>query len=267
MKYTSVTFFTDLYKFRKMIFKLARRDLSHRFLNSYLGIIWGCLLPLITVGVLWFVFIFGFKVSDSVDGIPFVLWVTAAQVPWSFLIDGTINGTQSITSYEYLVKKIVFKVHALPLIRIFSCLFVHVVLVIVMMIVFVSYGYISLYSFQILYYLFCSIVLLFAISLITASLNVFTRDVFQIVNVLAQVGFWITPVFWKASSLPQKYQLLVKLNPFFYITEGYRYSLLYKVGFWESPYWALEFWVMTLIILLIGVLVYNKTSPYFADVL
>ena len=263
----NISFFTDLYKYRKTIFKLAHKDLSNRFLNSYLGILWSLMQPLVNVGVLCFVFIVGFKVSEIVEGIPFVLWLTAAQISWSFMMDMLSNGTQSITSYDYLVKKVVFKVHALPLIRIFSCLFVHGALLIVVIIVFAFIGYISLYTLQVFYYLFCSMVLFFGLTLITASLNVFTRDVGQVIGLISQFGFWMTPIFWKASALPYKYQVLIKLNPFYYITEGYRYSLLNKVGFWEHPYWTLGFWVATLLILMTGILVFEKTNKHFADVL
>lgn len=262
-------FFLDLYKIRKTIWQLAKRDFKNNFLGSYLGIIWSFIQPLITILVLWFVFQVGFKAPPVKGNYPFILWLIAGMVPWFFFADAINAGTNSIVSYSYLVKKVVFKVSALPLIKIISCLFVHLILMAITLPIFLLYRYnLSLYTLQIFYYLFCMVVLLLGFSWITASLNVFTKDVSQIVTVIIQIGFWITPIIWDASILPVKYQYILKINPIYYITQGYRDALLYKVTFWDHHLkWTILFWVTTSIILLLGTVIFKKTKPHFADVL
>jgi lipopolysaccharide transport system permease protein/teichoic acid transport system permease protein len=72
-------------------------------------------------------------------------------------------------------------------------------------------------------------ILALGLSWITSSVNIFARDTNQIVNVVMQIGFWATPIFWDLSIMPEKVQAILKLNPMFYIVQGYRESFLYFV--------------------------------------
>jgi len=100
-----------------------------------------------------------------------------------------------------------------------------------------------------------------------SALNVFVRDVGQIVAVIIQVGFWATPILWDISIMPLKVQMIFKLNPMFYIVQGYRESFIYFSPFWRHPYQTLYFWVVAVTILVIGALIFKKLKPQFADVL
>ena len=210
------SFFSGLFKLRKMIWQLAQKDFTNKFLGSYLGIIWSFFQPIVSIAVLWVVFSLAFKTGNKDEGFPFILYLTAGMIPFSFFTDAMLNGTTSITSYDYLVKKVVFKVEALPLIRIISSLFVHVGIMVLLIIVFSFYGVISFFAIQIFYYLFCLIAMILGFSLITASLNVFTRDIAQVVSVITQLAFWMTPIFWNPSNIPEKFLWILKLNPVFY---------------------------------------------------
>jgi ABC-type polysaccharide/polyol phosphate export permease len=105
------------------------------------------------------------------------------------------------------------------------------------------------------------------LSWITSSLQVFVRDISQIIAVILQFGFWITPIVWNFSALPPSYQLWFKLNPMFYIVDGYRKSFLTHEFFWINWQNTLYFWVGTLVVLLIGVVLFRRLRPHFADVL
>jgi lipopolysaccharide transport system permease protein/teichoic acid transport system permease protein len=93
------------------------------------------------------------------------------------------------------------------------------------------------------------------------------RDVGQVVTMVLQFGFWFTPILWNIGMVPEKYQTLMKLNPVFYITEGYRNSFISGIWFWEYPRWTLEFWILTGIIFVLGAIIFLKLRPHFADVL
>ena len=181
----------------------------------------------------------------------------------------SLNGaTGSILEHSYLVKKVVFRVSVLPVVKILSSLFVHLFFIIFIFVMFFIYGYYpSIYNIQVIYYLFATIIFVLGLSWTTASLVVFIRDVSQIVGLILQFGFWLTPIFWSFKMLPDKYALFLKLNPIYYITEGYRGSFIYKHWFWESPVLTLYFWSITLLIWFIGSVVFKKLKPHFADVL
>ena len=263
----TLSFIKTLFRSRNLIHKMALQDIRARYLGSYLNFFWAFVEPTVTILVLWFVFEVGFKVTP-VDRYPFILWLITGIVPWFFLADSLKQATMSIVDYSYLVKKVVFKVSIIPVIKILSALFIHVFFIGVIFIVFALYGYAPrLQNIQVLYYLFASIVLLVGLAWITSALTIFVRDVAQVVNVVLQFGFWITPIFWNINVVPEKYQILMKLNPAYYITEGYRNSFISGIGFWEYPRWGLEYWIVTLIIFVVGTLLFLKLRPHFADVL
>jgi lipopolysaccharide transport system permease protein/teichoic acid transport system permease protein len=102
---------------------------------------------------------------------------------------------------------------------------------------------------------------------IVSSLNVFIRDVGQIVGVLLQIGFWATPIFWDIDIMPLKIQTIFKLNPVFYLVQGYRESFIYFSPFWRHPYQTLYFWIVAAFIFTGGAWLFKKLKPQFADVL
>lgn len=246
---------------------LAKVDFRQKYLGSYLGIIWAFIQPAVTIAIFWFVFQVGFKVQP-VDGVPFLLWLIAGILPWFFFADSIVNATVSIVNNAYLVNKIVFKVEVLPLIKIFSALVIHLFFVMVMFLLFSVYDFsFSLYWLQVIYYLFCMLVLLVGLSWITSSIVVFMKDVQQLVTMFIQFGFWMTPIFWSIDILPEDYQQYIKLNPVYYIVEGYRDSLLNEVFFWEKMDYTIYFWVVTIALFVIGAIGFKRLRPHFADVL
>lgn len=260
-------FLHDIWKSRWLIIELTKKDFQSRYLGSYLGILWAFIQPFITVLIFWFVFQVGFK-SMPVDNFPFILWLVAGLVPWFFISDGVASATNSITENSYLVKKVVFRVSVLPIIKLMSALVIHAFFICVIFIMYLIYGYKpTIYSIQILYYLFASIVLVLGISWITSSLVVFLKDVGQVVAMLIQFCFWITPIFWTIKMVPEQYKLIILVNPLYYIIEGYRNSLIYHKWFWEDGFLMGYFWTFTLIVFVIGAIMFKKLRPHFADVL
>ncbi|MEF3353295.1 ABC transporter permease [Paenibacillus sp. GYB006] len=246
---------------------LTKNDIKKRYLGSYLGIIWAFIQPLISLLLFWFVFQVGFR-STPVSDVPFILWLSCAIIPWNFFSDGVQSSTNSIIENSFIVKKIVFKLEILPLVKIASALFVHLFFIIFLFVMFSFYGFdFSLYHLQFIYYLFASIVLIIGISWITSALVLFLKDVSQIVSMFMQFGFWLTPIFYSLDMIPENLHFLFKLNPMFYITNGYRNAFIYKQWFWEEPTLTIYFWVVTLLTCFIGYLIFKKLKPHFADVL
>jgi lipopolysaccharide transport system permease protein/teichoic acid transport system permease protein len=125
----------------------------------------------------------------------------------------------------------------------------------------------SFYFFQFFYYLFCLTVLALGLGWAVSALNVFIRDIGQIVGVILQIGFWATPIFWDIQIMPEDIRFMFKLNPMFYIIQGYRESFIYFSPFWNHPFQTLYFWGVTLFLFVIGALIFQKLKPQFADAL
>ena len=247
--------------------ELAKKDLQTRYLGSYLGILWAFVQPAVTILIFWFVFQVGFK-SAPVDDFPFILWLLCGMIPWFFFSDSVLGGTNSVLENSYLVKKVVFRVSILPLIRILSSLIVHIFFILVIFLLFLIYGYTpSIYSLQVFYYLFCMLVLILGLSWITSSLVIFLRDLGQIIAIVIQFGFWLTPIFWSFKVMPEKYHFMFKLNPVYYIIEGYRDSFINHAWFLHHYNLTISFWSITLVIFTTGILLFKRLKPHFADVL
>ncbi len=260
---------------RKLIWNLAKNDVKKKFAGSYFGIVWAFIQPVITVLLYWFVFEFGLhqKASDLRTGIeiPFVMWLMAGLVPWFYFQEAMNGGTGVLVEYSYLVKKVVFQIDTLPVVKMISALFTHLFFVAFAIVVFWIMGYPpDLYTLLVIYYSVCMIVLTTGIVYATSAVTVFFRDMKEVVAILLQIGMWVTPIMWNfeaMTQIPGWAAALLKLNPMYYVVSGYRNALIHKIGFWEN--WGLTayFWIVTVAILLLGTSVFRRLRPHFADVL
>ena len=262
-----LAFLKAIFQNRKLLLELTKNDLKQKYIGSFLGALWAFIQPTATILIFWFVFQVGFR-SQPVDNFPFILWLVAGILPWFFFAEGLSNGTNSIMTNSFLVKKVVFRVSLLPIVSLLSALIVHLFFIFFMFGMFVYYGYVpDMYWLQIVYYLFATSVLLLGLSWITSSVVVFFKDIGQFVAMVIQFGFWLTPIIWSMKMVPEQYQWLIKLNPVYYIVEGYRNSMIYHKWFFEDLSMTIYFWTVTTIIFILGALIFKKLRPHFSDVL
>lgn len=251
-----------------MIWDLAFNDFSTKYAGSSFGIFWAFVQPVITIVVYWCVFQFGLKATPPIADVSYILWFSTGMVPWFFFSEGINAATNCLLEYSYLVKKVVFDIELLPIIKIISSLIVHgAFLVLLLIVCFFTGQAVTFYLLQVIYYLFCMIVLVYALGKITSALILFFRDLGQIVNIVLQIGVWATPIIWSYIIVPEQFQWIVKLNPVFYIVEGYRDSFINQQWFFENPILTIYFWIVTICLLVIGNTVFKKMRPHFADVL
>ncbi len=260
---------------RKLIKSLAKNDFRTKFAGSYLGTIWAFVQPVITILLYWFVFDMAIGARASIRGelpLPYVLWLSAGIVPWFFFSDCISAGTSVLTEYNYLVKKVVFNIDILPVVKVFSSIFVHVFFVVFMLGLFVIYGFLpDLYVLQVVYYSFGALILALGLSYLTSAVSVFFPDMRQIVNIALQVGIWATPIMWNINDMKEKISdaamVVLKCNPLYYIVQGYREALIEKVWFWQNPGMTVYFWCFTAIVCILGVTIFKRLKVHFADVL
>lgn len=254
-------------KNRKMLFNLIRSDFKNRYLGNHLGIVWAFIQPLVMVAVYWFVFTKGFR-AGAISDVPFLLWLLAGMVPWFLLNDAIISSSNAIVSQSFLVKKIVFEVKLLPFVKIGSAVLVNLAFWVFLLIVCFAYGYYpSVWWLQLVYYMLCIIAISLSLGLLFSAIMPFMPDVGQIISVVFQVLFWATPVMWNETMLHGKLIYIIKLNPFAYIVNGFRETLINHQPFWQNYAMMIYFWGVTLFIYWLGNRTFNKLRPHFADVL
>ena len=260
---------------RGLIKSLVKNDFKTRFAGAYLGIIWAFVQPVVTVLIYWFVFDKALGARAQIRGelpLPYVLWLVSGIVPWFFFSDCVSAGTVALVEYNYLVKKVVFNIDILPVVKVISSIFVHIFFVAFTVLLFLLFGYMpDLYMLQALYYSLGVLILALGIAYLTSAVSVLFPDVRQIVNIALQVGIWMTPIMWNIddmkSKIPEAAMVILRCNPLYYIVMGYRESFIDKAWFWEHPGMTAYFWVFTAVVFWLGVTVFKRLKVHFADVL
>lgn len=272
----SRSYLEDLPLLKKIsvIIDLVKCDFQKKYGGSYLGIIWALLHPFATLAILLFVFQVGLKApmikmeNSGVAGqIPFPLWLAIGLLPWFYFVEAITNATNSIVEYQFLIKKVVFPLHYLPMFKIISALVIHLV--------FFTLGIMLLLAYerpfnwcwlQGVYYLLAEMLFILAFAWPLSALAVVIKDVAYAIGVVLQFAFWITPIVWNRAIIPNGYLKWLYLNPMFYIVEGYRDSFLQGVWFWQRPlFLTVYFWGITLSMLLAGWWTFRRMRNIFAD--
>ncbi|NPA45391.1 MAG: ABC transporter permease [Chlorobi bacterium] len=257
-----------VYNDKHLLIELTKNDFKKKYINSALGTVWAFVQPVITVLVFWFVFAVGFKSTNVNGSTPFVIWLIIGIIPWFFFSQAVASATESIVESSYLVKQVIFRISLLPLIKIFSAAMIHLFFIVLAIVILLYQGYYpNIYWLQIPYYFLAMSVLIIGVSWLTSAITVFFRDVVHVVTIALNLGFWLTPICWSANRIPDKYRELIFLNPVSYIVEGYRNSLINNVWFWENSASTIIFWIVTVMIFVLGSLTFQKLKPYFADTL
>lgn len=276
--YINMSFFKNLIDNRSIVKRLSVNDFKAKFSGSYFGIFWAFMQPVVTVMIYVFVFQVGFRAQPTDNGYPYVLWLIAGIIPWFFFSESLTTATGCLIEYNYLVKKVVFKIEVLPVVKVISSLFVHIFFLFFSLLIYcLNSKFVGLQFLQIGYYMFACICLVIAVSYITASIVPFFRDFQQIVNIVLQLGMWLCPIMWNETLLTSSQnqfisQVLVKIlrfNPMYYIVQGYRSCFMggENSWFWERPLLTVYFWIFVVVVFFLGQKIYKKLKVHFADVL
>ncbi len=259
--------FLELWTSQEIMRTLIINDVKSRYAGSFLGSIWAFVQPIMTIIVFWFVFERGFR-NAPVANLNYILWFIPAYIPWVYFQDGLTYTAASLREYSYLVKKMKFNVSILPVIRVCSSAIVHGCFIFFMLFVYLCYRRpFSVYYFQLLYYFFALTILLFGIGWLVAAITVFFKDFLQLINILLQLGFFMIPVFWSADQMDPFVVTILKLNPIYYIVDGYRDCMINNLFFWEKPGMTIYYWAITLLIFCGGIGLFQKVKKHFADML
>lgn len=268
-----IAFAKEIVHNRKLIKQLSRNDFKTRYAASFFGIFWAFLQPVITVLVYWFVFEKGLKAGSqslgSIDA-PFLLFLISGLVPWFFFSDALNGATSSLTSYTYLVKKVVFDIDILPLVKVISALYVH--LFFMLMAVIICFGYGNRPTFillQLLYYSAALMINVIGLGYLTSAVVVFFRDLSEIINIVLSIGVWVTPIMWNVETTLKSdvLKMFFQINPLYYIVQGYRDTLISGVWFWERPGITIYYWILTILVFVLGKRTFTKLKIHFSDVL
>ena len=251
---------------------LVRRDLDARYKGSVLGNLWPLLNQLSQLLIYTYVFSIVLKVKLSLHGVPdnnftFGLWLFAGLLPWMSFTSGLAQAAISVIAQPNLVKKVVFPLELLPLVAVLSA-FIESAFGLMALIFFVAVSTHTLHPTLVLLPLvwMTQFLLTAGLAYLTAGLTVFLRDIPQTLAVILNLWFYATPIIYPASAIPENFRGWVFwLNPIATISEIYRDIVLVgEVSHWRE--WGVTL-MISMIVFLIGIKIYQRLRPAFADVL
>lgn len=265
---STVIVLREIWKNRERMFRMAMYDFRTRNNDSYLGKIWTFLNPLIQILTFWFVFGQGMRGGRPVEGYPYLLWMLSGLLPWFFASASIVGACGSIYSKAGTVLRMQYPQTTIPVGNILVNFFDHLATMLILLVVLLMYGYApALTWLNLLYYWMCGIIFFSVLGLVTSTLTMIARDFQKLISSLIRLLFYMTPILWTLDSMPEGTRGILKLNPVLYLVDGYRDSLLYNVNFWEHGTKTLFFWLVTLLLLLLGCSVHRRYKDYFIDLM
>lgn len=260
--------FLAVWAYRFFIISSIKTEFKSRFVRSKFGGLWMVLHPLALV--LIYALILSQIMTAKLPGVAtqyaYPIYILSGMVGWTLFSEIFGRSLTVFIDNGNLIKKMAFPKLALPLITIGSA-FVNFLLLFVMM--FVVFGFLGHLPFHALHWLPLLIVLTVGLALgmglFFGILNVFIRDIGQVMNIVLQFWFWLTPIVYMMSIVPEKYHWLFMLNPMTGITMGYQNILLYD----KAPDLNLLVYpiIFAFVFLLLAMIIFKKANEEMADVL
>ena len=252
----------------RLTWSLAKNDFKSKYANSQLGVFWAFLRPIVMAGVYIFVFSVIARSAPVSDLYPYAFWMLPGLIVWFVFSDSIMSGATTLSEYSYLVKNVRFDIRILPIVKVVSAFIIHTFFVALILILYAIWGLpLKWTMLQLPYYYFAVFCFSLAIARITSAWFPFFKDLTPALEILLMVLMWASPVMWDVSSLPGKYLLLFRLNPIYYLVNGYRDCFMGGRAVWEKLADTAYFWAVTLLLDWFGRRNFRKLSVHFADML
>jgi lipopolysaccharide transport system permease protein len=255
----------DLWRYRELFYILAWRDLSVRYKQTVIGVLWAILRPFIAMVI--FSVVFGRIAKMPSNGIPYPILVFAAVLPWQFFANALTEASNSLVTNTNLVSKVYFPRLIIPAGAVITSLLdllIAAVLLGVLMIYFhflPDWRLLTLPVFTLLAFLAA-----LGPGLLLTALNVKFRDFRHVIPFIAQFGLFISPVGFSSEVIPENWRLVYSLNPMVGVINGFRWAICRGYSHIYLPGFMLSVMVIAFFLWL-GVWYFRRTEKGFADVI
>ncbi|MFB1097864.1 ABC transporter permease [Terribacillus sp. JSM ZJ617] len=276
---SAITVLKEQFKHFNLIRRISLYELRNNNNANYLGLAWEIISPVIQIAIYWLVFGYlisggeGRTIPNPTPGEPdlqFFPWLVSGLIIWMFFQPAATQGAKSIYSRLRLLSKMNFPMSVIPNITIFSKFYPHLILVVLTIILMQVTGYpVSIYMLQLPYFMVATFAFTYAFVLLMTTLTTLIRDIQLLLQATLRMVLYLTPILWVSQGLPDFLKILMKLNPLYYLVEGYRASLMGQNGWYFITSWdyTIYFWVVTAIIFMIGAALHIRFRRHFIDFL
>jgi len=259
-------YWSDLWRYRELFIILAWRDVSVRYKQTIIGVLWAILRPFLTMLV--FVVIFGRLAKLPSDGnAPYALMVFAAMLPWSLFSVSLGEASNSLIDNEKLISKVYFPRMIIPVSTVAVVFIDFLISFIILLGMMLYYRFLPSWNLALLpVFIILALFASLGPGLWVTALNVKYRDFRYVIPFVVQFGLYISPVGFSSSIIPEKWRLLYSLNPMVGVIDGFRWSIL---GGDSQIYWPGFILSISVIIffLWLGIWSFRKMENSFADLI
>ena len=253
-----------LWEYRDLLYLFVWRDLKLRYKQTMVGASWAIIQPFIAMVVLSI--FFGKLIKVPSEGIPYPIFAYTALVPWMYFVNALTQSSNSVVGNYTLITRVYFPRLVIPITTVVTGLLDFAIAFAILIGMMLFYGIVPTAAIWTLpFFILLTIATALGLGLWLAALNVEYRDVRFILPFLTQILFFITPVAYPSSLVPEPWRAIYSLNPMVGVIEGFRWALLGKA---QPPSVVLVISVIAVIGLLIGGLYFFRYKEgTFADVI
>jgi lipopolysaccharide transport system permease protein len=254
----------ELWQYKELLYFLIWRDLRVRYKQTIIGVAWVVFQPLITMVI--FTIIFGYIMKVPSSGFPYPIFVYSALIPWIYFSSSLSQGSASLISNSNLISKVYFPRLIIPFVSVTTYLFDFTLSFIILFFMMFWFGFqpterlLTVPGFLAITYATA-----LGINLWFSALNVRYRDVGYLLPVVVQLWFYLSPIIYPISIVPEKWRPLYSLNPMVTVIQGFRFAFLGMQAPKLQGIIASLFIVAALLVS--GIIYFRSTEKTFADVI
>lgn len=250
----------DLYNYRELLKTNIKKDVGGKYKNSFLGVVWSFVNPLLQIAV--YALVFQVILKSDIEN--YAVYLCCGLIPWQYFYNVVIRGAAVMIDNGNIIKKVYFPREILP-ISVVSSEGVNFLISTTIIIGFVVAGGIGVSWNLLWYFLILPIqyIVSIGIAFIVSSLTVYFRDLLHLLGVFMQLLFYATPIVYAMDAVPGAFRWLLRLNPMSYLIDAYR-SIFYNKTMPDFKGLLIVF-VMGIILCIVGYIIFKKLEKRFAE--
>ena len=253
-------FFKNLYEYRELLKTNVKKEIRGKYKNSFLGVLWSFLNPLLQIAV--YAFVFGKILNVSEDN--YAVFICCGLIPWTFFCTAINRCAFTFVENANIIKKVYFPREIIP-ISVVTAEGVNFFISTVIIIGFVLFSGLG-FTWHVVFYpllFFVLYVFLVAVAFFVSSICVYVRDIQHFISIILQLMFYATPIAYSATRVPNAFKWVVKVNPAAYVIEGFRDVFIYHQVPDLIGLGCL--FAASALLFVIGYAVFNKLQKGFAE--
>ena len=255
-----LNFLKNLYNYRELLKTNVKKEIRGKYKNSFLGVLWSFLNPLLQIAV--YAIVFPLILRNTQEN--YVIFLCCGLIPWTFFATSITRAAFTMVENGNILKKVYFPREILP-ISVVTSETVNFLISTIIIICFVVFGGLGISKYVIFYpiVLIAQYLLILSIAFIVSSISVYIRDLQHLIGVALQLLFYAAPIVYAPESIPAEFKWVLDYNPMTYIINGYR-DIFYNQCRPDLSELGILF-LISLGIIVIGYLIFNKLQRKFAE--